>query len=82
MEENIEQKTIKKEAILEVKKKPIWKIILMWIAGIWAILVLADAVIGLFMFFTVGMEIEAGRVLAWIIALYIIEKLEIIKYKR
>jgi len=82
MEENIKEKTIKKETASEVKKKPIWKTILMWIVGIWAVIALADAVVELFMFFTVGAEIETGSILGWIIALYIIKKLEIIKYKR
>ncbi len=72
----------KQETISEVKKRPIWKTILLWIIGIWAILTLASAVIELFMFFTVGVKIEAGRILPWIFALYIIKKLEIIKYKK
>lgn len=78
---NINEKTIKKETAPEVKR-PTWKTILIWIIGVWAVLVLADAVIGLFMFFTVGAEIETGRILGWIIAVFIVKKLKIIKYKK
>jgi len=81
MKMNIEEKTIKKEIIPETKR-PIWKTILMWIAGIWAVCGLGDAVIGLFMFFTIGTKIEGARILGWIIALFIIKELKIIKYKK
>lgn len=82
MKENIKEQTTKQETISEVKKRPVWKIILIWIVGIWAVLALVDAVIGLFMFFTIGAEIEASRILGWIIALFIVKELKIIKYKK
>lgn len=73
---------ITKQGTISGEKRSIWKTILLWIIEIWAVLILADAVIGLFMFITVGVQIEAGQILGWIIALYVIKRNKIIIYKK
>jgi len=70
------------ETTLEVKKRSVWKTILIWIVGIWAILTLASAVIELFMFFTVSAKIDLTQIAVWVLALIAVIKLGIIKYKK
>lgn len=76
MEEITKQETTPKV------KKPIWKTILIWIVVIWAVLTLAGAVIELFMFFTVGADIDFTQIATWALAFIVVMKLGIIKYKK
>ncbi len=60
-------------------KRSIWRTILKWIIGVWAVLTLAGGIISIFGFLTVGMEITFAQVMVWILALAIILKLNIFK---
>lgn len=70
----------------EVKKDPPWITILKWIVGIWAVATLGGVIIEVFMFFTIGGEIDMVKLPINIaivaIALIVVLKLGMIKYKK
>jgi len=66
----------------EVKKRPVWKNILRWVLIVSAVLVLVDAAMSLFVFFTAGVNISWAQFTGWVVALIILMKLGIIKYEK
>jgi hypothetical protein len=68
--ENIKEEKTK----IEVVPKPIWKIILIWIVYVWAILTLGGVIIALFAFFINGVTMNIGEMGAGLLALVIVIK--------